>query len=310
MSYAPGKLMIAGEYSVLFGGKSLVAACNNYQAIAKFKASSKWSFFARTNASYINHNEHKLFVAAQKAALNLGITPKVGAYYLDTSVFYNPQSKNKLGLGSSAAGTTALSKLFLAQAGVEDRQTLLRLALAAHKNFSGEIGSGADIAAATYETLIEFYNTPQGPHIKPIELSWWPASIWIDTGRPQNTRTFVAQVLSTAQKDPAFIKQFVEESNFYCSELQASKSPEQTVLLITNLYILLKKLSLRCKLNIISAEHRAIHELALSLGGSAKPSGAGGGDLSIAWVPITSTGNFIESIGKLGFQVLSKKSKN
>ena len=200
--------MIAGEYSVLFGGKSLVAACNNHQAIARFEPSAHTAFLARTNSSYISYRKHKLFVATQKAALCLGITPKLGSYYLDTSVFYNPKTKNKLGLGSSAAGVTALSKLFLAQHGVDDRSLLLTLALKAHKNFSGKIGSGADIAASVYETLIEFHNINTEPHIKSILLPWWPEYMWIDTLRPQNTRIFVAQVLRTAEKEPTFFANF------------------------------------------------------------------------------------------------------
>jgi phosphomevalonate kinase len=299
--------MIAGEYSVLFGGKSLVAACNSYQAIAQFKASHHWAFFAHTNKSCPSNTSDKLFLATKKSAQNLGFTPKPGAYYLDTSAFYNTHSKNKLGLGSSAAGVTALCKLFLSQHDQDNRQTLLKMALDAHKNFSGKLGSGADIAAAVYESVIEFFNTPAGPHINPVELHWWPEYLWIDTRRPQNTRTFVAHVLRMARQEPAFFTEFVDQSNYFCAQLRASSSAKQSILWITNLYALLKKLSQLCKLNIISPEHRAIHELALSLGGSAKPSGAGGGDLAIAWIPPSERQNFLENIKRLGFLVLPER---
>ena len=78
--------------------------------------------------------------------------------------------------------------------------------------------------------------------------------------------------------------------------------------MINNLYILLENLSSLCKLDIISTEHRTIHELALSLGGCAKPSGAGGGDLSIAWVPQASRQNFLGELSRLGFKIISQPS--
>jgi len=307
IKYAPGKLMIAGEYSVLWGGKSIVAACNNYQAEARYEACNKWAFFARTSGSFVSHAEHKLFLATKEAARRLGVMPKLGAYYLDTHAFYNPHTKNKIGLGSSAAGVTALSKLFLAQNGIEDHATLHTLASLAHRNFSKSIGSGADIAASVYETLIEFHNVGPNPHINPVILPWWQEFIWIDTLRPQNTRTFVSKALDTAQKEKKIITQFIEQSNYFCAMLLNAKSAQETVLPVSSVYKLLQNLSEISKLDIISTEHQKIHELALSLGGSAKPSGAGGGDLSIAWVPMCSRENFLSGIGRLGFLVLYAK---
>lgn len=304
IKYAPGKLMLAGEYSVLFGGKSLVAACNNYQAQARFEASREWAFFARTNGAYVSHAEHKLFLATKESARSLGIMPLLGTYYLDTYAFYNPQTNNKLGLGSSAAGVTALSKLFLAQQGIEDRSLLHKLALLAHKSFSKSIGSGADIAASVYEMLIEFHNDGSDPQVKPVSLPWWPEFIWVDTLRPQNTRTFVGEILRLAQREPNFIAQFIEQSNYFCSKLLECEPIENTILPLSSLYKLLENLSKISKLDIISTEHRLIHELARSLGGTAKPSGAGGGDLSIAWVPADARENFLTGLKRLGLLVI------
>ena len=296
---ASAKLMLAGEYSVLFGGICLVATCPE-KAIAQFEPGTHWNFSSITNSS--NNTSQKIFTSARLASENLGYYLQKGSYLIDTSAFYS-QTGNKLGLGSSAAAATALARIILAQQGIDNNNILLKLALETHKIFSDSLGSGADVAAAVYNTTIEFYNSSFGPVVNPVELSWWPKLLRIDTQRPQDTRSFVAKVLSFAEHNKSFFKQFVKDSDHCCKALQENLSFEEIGQIFDELYNLLRSLGTLAKLDIISIEHQKIHELAHSFCGTAKPSGAGGGDFSIALVPLEEQENFIKCCVTSGFTV-------
>jgi phosphomevalonate kinase len=302
---ACGKLMIAGEYSVLFGGKSLVAACN-YQAIARYEPKNHFEFYARTSSGFRKNNNNHLFLSLIKAARWLNLAPQMGAYYIDTSAFFNSRTGLKLGLGSSAAAIVSLAKIIIAQNKLKpDLQLLFKLASEAHLYFSSGLGSGADIASSVYEGIIEFHLAEPAPIITPIDLALWPKLIWVDTKRAQNTRVFVEKILDFAKSSPQFIKDFVIQSNFWCKQLVIAEMRQHCYQAFNELYALLRSLGERAQLDIISLEHKQIHDIARACDGVAKPSGAGGGDISIALVPEANKEKFANLIAQSKFEVIS-----
>jgi phosphomevalonate kinase len=297
-SYSVSKLMLAGEYSVLFGGSALVAT-GIRRAHASFSPSNNfnYNFFSRTHHEYIYYKNHILFDAVIHAALYYKIKAKPGSYYIDTSSFYHG---HKLGLGSSAAAVVALSRLLLMQHGIADQELLLNIAHKAHKDFSKGLGSGADIAAIVQEQCIKFaFNTPP----QALELFWYNDLLWVDTKKSQNTRIFVAKILNIYSRNYDFFTNFIKQSNIACNILEKSLLFDEIISSISELYNLLEELGRLAELDIVSAEHRLIHKVACDYGGSAKPSGAGGGDLSMALLPSSMRATFIKHLEHLGFGV-------
>ena len=72
----------------------------------------------------------------------------------------------------------------------------------------------------------------------------------------------------------------------------------------------MKELSGKASVDIISERHQDIYEIAKSFGGSAKPSGAGGGDLAMALVPLAQRNSFIKAINGCGFCTLDIDGAN
>src|SRR5271170_6228994 len=134
-----GKLMLAGEYSVLFGGMALVFGLKHF-ATCKFSEGETLDFVGLSTGVLRNHN-HPLFRASLLACEKISIVPKIGCYTVDTSAFY--EGPRKLGFGSSSAAISALVKMFFHNGGVEDQQLLLKTAIDAHKQFAQGFGSGA-----------------------------------------------------------------------------------------------------------------------------------------------------------------------
>ena len=78
---------------------------------------------------------------------------------IDTSAFFDPATGKKRGLGSSAAATVLLIAALLYLAGVDplhNRNTLLGVAVRAHRRLQGGRGSGYDIACSTLGGAIRF----------------------------------------------------------------------------------------------------------------------------------------------------------
>lgn len=299
---APGKVMLAGEYSVLFGGTALVAPIDR-MAQAQFKPADKLAFFSKTTDRFVQNNEHPLWQSVVGTQKNFALAMDIGAYSLDTSAFFDESSKQKLGLGSSAAGVVALSKLLLKQ---RDQNKLLRdYALKAHEDFSEHLGSGADVLVSSWAEAIFFRRNNNNLVIHPIDLrALWPHLVFIHTKREQNTRDFVAQALAYAQQDNQALLAFTSSSNLLTAELARARHSQEAGETINELYALLKNFGERAGIDIISKEHQEIYFLARRYGGSAKPSGAGGGDLSIAVVPKEKEA-FLEGIKTLGFATIN-----
>lgn len=299
----PGKVMLGGEYSVLFGGIAIVAAIDRF-ATCSYTVGTSLDFKAITHGP--EHNQHHpLFQAVIAACHHAKIEPAPGLYSLDTRPFYD--GTRKIGLGSSAAAVTALVKMIMMmQKHLPDQQALFLTALKAHALFSGGLGSGADVAACVYEGLISFQQHQKHPIVVPHKNALCDKLIFIDTKRAQNTRPFVQQVMSLAQQDPAYIDIFSTQSSFLCKRIITINNGLSLMIdSIEQLYSLLHDLGKKAGIDIISAEHRVIHDIARHHGGSAKPSGAGGGDIAMALVPQAHQEACINAITQAGFTVLN-----
>jgi phosphomevalonate kinase len=300
ITQAPGKVMIAGEYSVLMGFPALVAAIDRV-AICQFKEGPALNFFAKTSQEFSLLQNSPLFLAVLTTFKKHRLEPRIGEYFLDTSEFFDATGQ-KIGLGSSAAAATALSRMILLQHEIEDQALLFERAHEAHRLFSGGVGSGADIAAAVYGGMLLYQQGIPSPRIINLDRATiWPKILVIHTGKAQNTAHFVEKFLHF-KGAKSLIDNFNAEQSKCVEELLANLDKLDVFIRVINqLFELLDILGTSVGIDIVSKEHRLIASLAQSLGGAAKPSGAGGGDIAIACVPNAYRGEFRSLLEQSGF---------
>lgn len=295
-----GKVMIAGEYSVLFGGKSIVTTIDR-AAIAIFKEGPNLACFSQIPNGFKEVKDPPLWLAARKVMRNHGLLLKTGEYYLDTRSFFLPNGL-KIGLGSSAALSVALVRLILLQNAITDEQLMHRLAFEVHQEFS-TIGSGADIAASCNDRPLFYYRDGERFRFSYANLAKLADKlIFIYTGKQQNTRDFLTEIYSNKDRHSNYIEEFRAKSDKLVDSLLKDPS-----LVIESLGLLLGQFGKKFDIDIMSLEHQTIADIAKKNGGSAKPSGAGGGDIALAFLPTNKQADFISNIQSSGFRVIDLK---
>ena len=281
---APGKLIITGEYAVLEGAPALVTAIDR-RAIARRNPTPRGSSpFLIAVADEIAARRGPDDDAA-RAALAISV---------DSTAFYHRITK--LGLGSSAAVTVAATALAL---GTAEKEQVLAIALAAHARAQGPRGargSGADIAAAVHGGTIVFTRTPTGASPCRIEPRRWPASVALVpffTGAPADTAQLVARVEAAREKDRAMVEAalaaIADASRAACAALAAP--PEIATLALIGAIALagnaMDRLALATGIDLVPECVSLARSVLARLGGTAKTTGAGGGDVGIAVTPAT-----------------------
>jgi phosphomevalonate kinase len=279
---APGKALLAGEYAVLTGATAVVAAVTRYARAAYGDAAAMGASSPFVSA------------ALRHAAADLherGLVPPAVSPTVDTSELHL-DGAGKLGLGSSAAATVAAAGAVLAHAHIDlrrphERSTLLHMALTAHRTAqaaaSGAIarGSGADVAASVYGGVLAYSRDGAAPPsvralLPPRDLHL----AFVYTGRSAATTELVAQVVR-AGAVPALANlaglagRFAEA--FECGDVLA------TIGLARRYAAELGELGQQTGAPIVTREHQEIAALAERVGGTAKPSGAGGGDIAVCF---------------------------
>ncbi|MBL0216485.1 MAG: hypothetical protein IPQ07_21710 [Myxococcales bacterium] len=280
---APGKLILTGEYAVLDGAPALVIAVDRrVVAYARGPVPAGSSPFL-------------VAVADELAARRGKDDPSVAAatkIAVDSSAFYD--GTQKLGLGSSAAVTVATTALALADAGTFDVREVLEIASAAHaaaQGLRGARGSGADIAAAVHGGTIVFAGGQ-------ITRGAWPASVLLlpfFTGVSADTATLVAAVAAARAEHPveveAALRAVTEASRAACAAIVARAHLAGTgVALLAALRlaaVATDRLALATGVALVPGCVTAARSAMAAFGGTAKTTGAGGGDIGIAVIPST-----------------------
>lgn len=217
----------------------------------------------------------------------------------------------KYGLGSSAAVVTAVVSAIMAKynKGILDKNILFKLAALAHVRTQGS-GSGADVAASVYggvlayasfqaEWLLERYKKSTSLHeminqdwkylsLKSVKL---PSSVhfcvgW--TGKPASTAKLVDKILQQKEQNPTAFEVFLEESEQAVHTLLMGMEQENLELLFTGVKAnrqALAKIGSQANTLIETPLLTTLCDLAEAYHGAGKPSGAGGGDCGIAFMP-------------------------
>ncbi|MFW5920244.1 MAG: hypothetical protein ACOCUS_00290 [Polyangiales bacterium] len=214
------------------------------------------------------------------------------------------RSGRKLGLGSSAAAAAAAAGAVFAWAGhdlarAEVRRRVLKAALEGHHAIAPE-GSGADVAASVLGGFVRFRRPDMGSaqlaapraarsiefEVAPVA---WPEElemrvVW--TGAEARTSELVRKVRELQEREPARFEAAMgavaDQAARFVEAFEAGDA--RAVVAAAGAYgEVMAALGEAAGAPIVEENLRRVMDLAGRAGGSAKPSGAGGGDVAIAF---------------------------
>jgi phosphomevalonate kinase len=228
---------------------------------------------------------------------------------LDSSALSS--DSGKLGLGSSAAVAAAGVGVLLEAAGCEveyTRALAVRLADRAHRAAQGGRGSGADVAAAVHGGIIYYARRETDVDVYPTELPDALEVIVFSTGTPSSTIDHLRALEEIAASDST-PRQYVDAIGALATTFVtgcANDDARAVVAAAARANTPLTALGEAIGLPIVTPALAEAAKLAESLGGAAKPSGAGGGDVGVAF--LTDPGaaeTFRQRAPHLGLEILS-----
>lgn len=283
--------MIAGEYAVLRGGVAIVAAVSTRASVKWWRGSPPAHDDGRRAVDDSRGKgalPPELVLTRRVAEARLGPLPDV-MLELDTTALRQGDKKYGLGSSAAAAAATALAVMDAhGRAGEPGaRRLALELAYEGHRAVAPR-GSGVDVASACLGGWVRFRR--DGADIaeaSSVELppSLVPVLLW--TGSPARTSELVAQVDALEARDPSAhgtaLARIREAAEAFAAAL--GRDDAAAIAAIDAHGEAMAALGRAAGAPIVTPALARAAELARSVGGAAKPSGAGGGDIAIALVP-------------------------
>lgn len=273
---APGKVFLIGEYAVLEGAPAVLAALTR-------RASAQFLPGATAMSKLVREAVTRATAEIGEAATAL----PAGSVLVDTDDFH--QDGSKLGLGSSAAAAVAAVGAVFECAGVSverNRERLHAVALAAHRAVQGGKGSGADVAAAVHGGLIRVEARKTGtPAVEPLAIPPGLRLVVFWTGASAATAKMIEGVERFAEAQPFAYRELITGLRNIAARFVAevgTGNATGAVAAAGRYGKHLAELGSVAGVPIVTPAFSHAAELAMELGGSAKPSGAGGGDVGIA----------------------------
>ena len=238
---APGKLVLFGEYAVLFGAPAAVAAVNR-RAVVTLRpfAGNGWEFAAPGLVAQrarlevepdntVRWHDEKLGRGAfglvdkllrgigESGSIDIGNLPPLVAT-LDTRAFFESSGgwESKLGLGSSAALTVAFVSALVAWAGDSSAAKMerrLQVLVALHRGVQGGAGSGIDVAASLLGGLIRYQLGGNGSvaEATPLVLPENLQMVFVWTGRSASTGDFLGRLEARREEEAEEIDSVLDE---------------------------------------------------------------------------------------------------
>jgi mevalonate kinase len=274
---APGKALLIGEYAVLDGAPAVVAAVDCF-AEARMTRGEPTSPFIAAAIEESLRALHARGVAP--AELPIGQVPLV-----DTSAF--SEGGRKLGVGSSAAATVAAVGALFDAAGLDVTDAAVRaevqaVATRAHDQAQGVRGSGADVLAATWGG-VSTLNAPadrllRGAAAPPVLIRFIPTTQSASTAQlVERYRSLHAEAAPARARLGEAARRFLDAWHG-----RDAGALLESVAAACAGYEALGQILGRA---LVTDDHARIVQAARAAGGAAKPSGAGGGDLAVAFFP-------------------------
>ncbi len=284
---APGKLFWIGEYAVLDGGPALVAAVDRY-ALTEFLPAESGVLFCLNEAPYPLWTpdgtllpdgvpEGAELVAAVARAVHAHSGPPAPCrLHCDSSAM---SADTKLGLGSSGAVAAGLVAALLPDLPAPEA---LAMAIQAHRDFQNGQGSGADVIASCLGGLTRVQpGTEPTPITIPNDLQF--AVLY--TGTSASTRVLVQAFRAWQQRDGASatarVDAMARTAHQAIDDLNAGRIAAW--LDAVRAYAEHERALTAAGVGVMTDPVERCVAAAESAGWAAKPSGAGGGDVVIAF---------------------------
>jgi phosphomevalonate kinase len=271
---APGKVFLAGEYSVLAGGRAIV---------------STLGIHARASVVPAGRKREAQFVSAILRLLAPRIARSLARRKLGISLNLRPfrRGRVKLGVGSSAAGVAAVSGLVQVLQGgsVGRRDVLARRCAELHRNLQDGHGSGADAAASCRGGVIRFRMPAT---LSRVALPPWLRLVAIVLGHGGRTsrvlHRYTRMLDAPGGKLLGNLEIFAEAADRIMDGLDRQDwySLRLGVNLTAAAYEELEDL---ISVELVTHHDILVMRASRRLGGVSRPSGAGGGDLHLAYFP-------------------------
>jgi len=273
---APGKIFLVGEYAVLDEGCAVLAAITRH---------ARAQFIPRMDSMPPMVSELVRRTKAELGEAAAALPP--GAVLVNAEDFQLGCAAG--GLGSSAAIAVATVGAVYESLGLaveERRAKISALADSGRRATQGDVGSGADTAAATYGGLIQI--TRHKDALPSIERLAPPIGLHLalfSAGRSISTRQMTAGLREYAQHEPAAFEHAMESLRNIAHRFVAEVSTRHAtgaVVAAGKYGEELAKLAAAASVPILTETFALASELAREFGGIAKPAGAGGGEIGVA----------------------------
>lgn len=257
---APGKIVLSGEYAVLFGAPAVCMAVTRRAVVTVADSADRECHV--TTPGFTGEGSFAVVDAVY------GDARPAATIDLDTRAF--SRDGQKVGIGSSAALTVALA------AARSNSVDVLAAALDAHAVLQGGAGSGIDVAAAVHGGLIEYEMASRNVRTLPWPDGLLMRVLW--TGVPASTglklRKLAAQ---TVRPSRSGLRRAAAQM------ADAWRSGDTNRILSEYLaYIrVLQQFSVDHDLGIFDAGHEELTDAAMVNNLVYKPAGAGGGDIGV-----------------------------
>ncbi len=309
---SPGKLILLGEYAVLEQAPALVTAVDRQCKVDIAPLYNSTFQISTPNLKLPNvqftldtdgdaHFRTPLLPKVEKQLrFVLSILKYVTRRYgripgasieIDTTPFYHRTTGHKFGLGSSAALTVSLLSALMEYMNMRiARPELYRESYLAHRHAQGKLGSGTDIAASSIGGVMSYVMPNDISKLNGQTRSLnWPGDLHMVTiwaGYSASTRHFVRRIQRFRDEHPnhyqTLMKPLIDLSEQGSREFDSGNS-DAFLEIVSDFMDRERELGKASNTEIISDVHEEISSLVKQAGGTYKPSGAGGGDIGVAF---------------------------
>lgn len=311
-SSAPGKILICGEYGVLSGEPALVMTVKQRVQVT-LTAASNWQLYSDggepeppPETDFLRHSQrpqHPVTLALWAVARTLGCIPEPLTIHIDSRQLQ--QQGTKLGLGSSAAVSVALTAAVAQHVGLE--MPSLGTCFRVHDLLQGTSGSGFDVAAAWHGGWFGFRR--QGNEAVVEALPAPPAPLcFVWTGQAARTSGFVTGYRQWERRDPNSADVIRRLGHAASMALRATREQNTSAFVdaLADASGQLERLAQAASLPIFAGGHDLLLDLGRRHGVAYKPCGAGGGDLGLAaGMDPGRLAAFVEAAGSAGYSMIS-----
>ena len=318
----PGKIVISGEYAVLDGAPAIVSTLNQKVNITIQKSDKNHNIYITSGLDgvfpfTIDDDFNALWLQADPGVFGLLLQhafkilkPKLKEklyIVVDSSEFFRTTNDGvaiKLGIGSSAAVSVGITQALSQYQDIRSSsENLLTQANSIHQGLQGKQGSGIDVTCCFVDQgVIEctkdsvknhtwsILNWPNGLHLKALTTSQYGSTNRLVANYQRASNLYPKEFNSA-------LDQFLEITQSL-SHAWKSEDVDLIIDLLRAYDVHIKKLDKIGGIGIYTQVHADIQNIASTHNVFYKPSGAGGGDIGLAFSSsLDALNDFSDAIG-------------